>query len=143
MTWGQFCVDLKRYRGAESGIKTALQADPLARDRYLKETGQLNDHPLLVLAREQALATDGLYASFTDRMVFDYHIGNRAEFDRVLQLQIRARNAMMYQTATAERSVNPAAPAQKAAGGRPKRRAAQQAPAAWKGLSPQKRQRRA
>jgi hypothetical protein len=112
----------------------------LAREKYLKETGQYDDPPELIFAREQALATEGKYASYTTRMVYNYHFGTHREFDRVLMLQAWSRHPF-NRTNTASRPVNPDTVPQRAMGGRPKRRAAEQASAAWAGLSPQKRQR--
>jgi hypothetical protein len=117
----------------------------MAREKYLNETGQLKDPPELVFAREQALSTTGMYASWTTRMVYDYHFGDRMEFDRVLMLRAMSQNPFnqINRASVASRPAGPDTTAQQSTSGRPKRRAAEQASAAWAGLSPQKRQRRA
>lgn len=141
LSWEEFCADIERHKQSINDAGAVAPNDMLATERYLKQTGQYDDHPGLVFAREQALATEGLYASYTTRMVYDYHFGNRRDFERVLMFQ--ARSSMFDYLNSVSRPAASNTMASRAPRGRPKRRAAEQASAAWAGLSPQKRQRRA
>ena len=115
-------------------------------NRHLVETGQQADSTELILARQQALATTGTFANWTPKMVYNYHFGNREAFYTELFNQTRANHPFLTSTAFRPSRGPTAGPTtattQASSSSRPKRAAAQQASAAWAGLSPQKRQRR-
>ena len=93
--------------------------EPSALASYLATTGQENDPPELVNARQTALATTGMFADCTPTMAYHLAIGD-------IEALVNARR---------ERDLG-------LPGRRPKRAAAQNASAAWAELSPRKRQRR-
>ena len=127
ITWEEFLADLKRHRSLQ--VKgSAPITDISAFERHLKETGQQNDPVELINAREMALATTGIYANCTPKMAYNYHFSDREAFYTERFAQVQANYPFATHTAQVSRP--------------PKRTAAQQASAAWAGLSPQKRQRR-
>jgi hypothetical protein len=94
---------------------------------FLVETGQEEDPAELVEARNMALATQGLFASCTPTMAWNYHFGDMEAFYAERFAQVDAQNAL------AERG--------DASTPRPKRAAAAAASEAWKSLGPRKRRR--
>lgn len=116
--------------------------DMFAASNFLVETGQVGDPVDLVEARNMALATEGLFASCTPTMAWNYHFGDMEAFYAERFAQIEAQNAVVEpqdavgepQTALPEHEDTPVL--------RPKRAAAMAAPDAWRGLSSRKRRRR-
>ena len=102
--------------------------DMFATNDFLVETGQEGDPVELVEARNMALATEGLFASCTPTMAWNYHFGDMEAFYAERFAQVEAQNALPEPQAIATP--------------RPKRAAARAAPDAWKGLGPRKRHRR-
>ena len=94
---------------------------------YLAETGQEEDPAELVEARNMALATQGLFASCTPTMAWNYHFRDIEAFYAERFAQVDAQKALI------EREDVPTP--------RPKRAAAVAAPEAWKSLGPRKKQR--
>jgi hypothetical protein len=92
---------------------------------HLKKTGQENDRQELVVAREYALATTGPWATATPEVVWSFFFGDRTVWHRW-----RDQERHCWLGGSAESS------------GRVQRSAARKASAAWKDLSPRKRQRR-
>jgi hypothetical protein len=108
-------ADLKHREPLDS---VQAYRDPNRLANYLAQTGQEDEPPEIVHAREMALAKTGLYANCTPIMAYYLAIGNQEAF-----LAEKTR-----QTAT---NASP----QRA----PKRAAAQKASAVWAELSPRKR----
>ncbi|KAF2844539.1 hypothetical protein T440DRAFT_473290 [Plenodomus tracheiphilus IPT5] len=102
--------------------------DMMSATNFLAETGQQDDPPELVEARNMVLATEGLFASCTPTMAWNYHFGDMDAFYSERFAQVDAQNAL---------SKPQAEPRQ-----RPKRAAAAAASEAWKDLGPRKRTRR-
>ena len=94
---------------------------------FLAETGQEEDPAELVEARNMALATQGLFASCTPTMAWNYHFGDMEAFYAERFAQVDAQDALVEH----EEVPSP----------RPKRAAAVAAPEAWKSLGPRKRRR--
>jgi hypothetical protein len=92
---------------------------------FLAETGQQDDSAELVEARNMVLATEGLFASCTPTMAWNYHFGDMEAFYAERFLQVDTQNALD------EREDAPTP--------RPKRAAAVAALEAWKSLGPRKR----
>ncbi|KAK7189941.1 hypothetical protein PSPO01_03662 [Paraphaeosphaeria sporulosa] len=102
---------------------------------FLVETGQEDDLVELVEARNMALAIEGLFASCTPTMAWNYHFGDMEAFYAERFAQVDAQNALLEpQRALPEPRDEPVQ--------RPKRAAAIAAPDTWKTLSPRKRHRR-
>ncbi|KAK7178632.1 hypothetical protein PSPO01_15326 [Paraphaeosphaeria sporulosa] len=109
--------------------------DMFAANNFLVETGQEDDPVELVEARNMALATEGLFASCTPTMAWNYHFGDMEAFYAERFAQVDAQNALLEpQRALTEPRDEPVQ--------RPKRAAAIAAPDTWKTLSPRKRHRR-
>ena len=101
---------------------------------FLVETGQEGDPVELVEARNMALATEGLFASCTPTMAWNYHFGDMEAFYTERFAQVDAQNIVTEpQNAVVEPQDTPSL--------RPKRAAAMAAPDAWKCLGPRKRRR--
>ena len=127
ITWEEFLADLKHHKSLQ--IKgPAPITDINAFERHLQETGQQNDPLELINAREMALATTGIYANCTPKMAYNYYFGDREAFYTERFAQVQANHPFATPAVQVSRP--------------PKRTAAQQASAAWAGLSPRKRQRR-
>jgi hypothetical protein len=94
--------------------------DMMSATNFLTETGQEEDPAELVEARNMALAKQGVFASCTPTMAWNYHFGDLEAF-------YTERFAVIEPEVTFPR--------------RPKRAAAVAAPEAWKTLSPRKRRR--
>ena len=94
---------------------------------YLTWTGQEEDPAELVEARNMALATQGLFASCTPTMAWNYHFGDMEAFYAERFAQVDAQNALVE-------SGDVSSP-------RPKRAAAVAAPEAWKSLGPRRKRR--
>jgi len=94
---------------------------------YMAETGQKDDPLELIEARNMALDTSGVFASCTPIMAWNYHFRNKEAFYAERFAQVNTQNTFESQDVPRQR---------------PKRAAAVTASDAWKGLSPQKRQRR-
>ena len=94
---------------------------------FLAETGQDGDPAELVEARNMALAKQGLFASCTPTMAWNYHFGDIEAFYTERFAQVDAQDASAEPEDTSTR--------------RPKRAAAVAAPKAWKNLGPRKRRR--
>lgn len=94
----------------------------------MAETGQEDDPTELVQARHMALTTEGLFASCTPRMAWNYHFGDREAFYAERFAQVNTQNSLLESQDIARQ--------------RPKRATAETASSAWKGLGPRKRQRR-
>lgn len=94
---------------------------------FLAQTGQQDDPAELVEARNMALATEGLFASCTPTMAWNYHFGDMNAFYSERFEQVDAQNAI--------------ADPQHEPRQRPKRAAAAAASEAWKDLGPRKRTR--
>jgi hypothetical protein len=93
---------------------------------YLVETGQEDDPPELVNARDMALATTGVFANCTPTMAWNFCFGDKEAFYSERFAQVQAQNLIHHSMDSNQR---------------PKRAAAQKASAAWDGLHPRKRQR--
>jgi hypothetical protein len=61
---------------------------------FLAETGQQDDPAELVEARNMALATEGLFASCTPTMAWNYHFGDMEAFYSERLAQVDAQNAL-------------------------------------------------
>ncbi|XP_014549998.1 hypothetical protein COCVIDRAFT_32171 [Bipolaris victoriae FI3] len=96
--------------------------DMMSATNFLAETGQEEDPIELVEARNMALATQGLFASCTPTMAWNYHFGDMEAFYTERFAQVDVQNAL------AEREDVPKP--------RPKRAAAVAASKAWKSLGP-------
>jgi hypothetical protein len=94
---------------------------------FLTETGQEEDPAELVEARNMALATQGLFASCTPAMAWNYHFGDMEAFYAERFAQVDAQDAIVEPEVISTR--------------RPKRAAAVAAPEAWRDLGPRKRRR--
>ena len=94
---------------------------------FLAETGQDGDPAELVEARNMALAKQGLFASCTPTMAWNYHFGDMEAFYAERFAQADAQDAIVEPEDTSTR--------------RPKRASAVAAPEAWKDLGPRKRRR--
>ena len=101
--------------------------DVISATNFLAETGQEEDPAELVEARNMALTTQGLFASCTPTMAWNYRFGDMEAFYAERFAQVDAQNVLV------EREAVPTP--------RPKRAAAVTAPEAWKGLEPRKRRR--
>ncbi|CAN9448765.1 unnamed protein product [Alternaria alternata] len=105
--------------------------DMMSATNFLAQTGQQDDPAELVEARNMALATEGLFASCTPTMAWNYHFGDMNAFYSERFEQVDAQNAI------AEPQHEP----QHEPRQRPKRAAAAAASEAWKDLGPRKRTR--
>jgi hypothetical protein len=94
---------------------------------FLAETGQDDDTAELVEARNTTLATQGLFASCTPTMAWNYRFGDMEAFYAEKFAQVDAQNALVEGEDVPTR--------------RPKRAAAVAAAEAWKSLGPRKKQR--
>jgi hypothetical protein len=101
--------------------------DMMAAINFLVETGQDDDPAELVEARNMALATQGLFASCTPTMAWNYHFGDIEAFYAERFAQVDAQNALVEREGVLTR--------------RPKRAAAVAAPEAWKSLGPRRKRR--
>jgi hypothetical protein len=101
--------------------------DMMSATDFLTETGQEEDPAELVEARNMALATQGLFASCTPTMAWNYHFGNMEAFYAERFAQVDSQDAIVEPEVISTR--------------RPKRAAAVAAPEAWKDLGPRKRRR--
>jgi hypothetical protein len=99
--------------------------DMMLATNFLVETGQEEDPAELVEARNMALATQGLFASCTPTMAWNYHFGDIDAFYAEKFAQVDAQNALVEREDVPTR--------------RPKRAAAVAAPEAWKSLGPRKK----
>jgi hypothetical protein len=99
----------------------------IAVTNFWRETGQQDDPAELIEARNMALATEGLFASYTPTMAWNYHFGDMEAFYAERFAQVDAQNAL----------IEP----QDVPTPRPKRAAAMAASEAWKTLGPRKRPR--
>lgn len=101
--------------------------DIMSATNFLAETGQQDNPAELVEARNMALATEGLFASCTPTIAWNYHFGDIEAFYAERFTQADTQNAIDER----EDASTP----------RPKRAAAVAAPEAWKSLGPRKRRR--
>jgi hypothetical protein len=101
--------------------------DIMSATDFLTNTGQEGDPAELVEARNMALAKQGLFASCTPTMAWNYHFGDMEAFYAERFAQVDAQDAIVEPEVTSTR--------------RPKRAAAVAAPEAWKDLGPRKRRR--
>ncbi|KAJ6284647.1 hypothetical protein J3E71DRAFT_170727, partial [Bipolaris maydis] len=128
----EFLTDIESRRSQPVLYKCS---DMFATSDFLAETGQEGDPVELVEARNMALATEGLFASCTPTMAWNYHFGDMEAFYTERFAQVDAQNAVTEpQNAVVEPQDAPSL--------RPKRAAAMAAPDAWKCLGPRKRRRR-
>lgn len=146
LTWKEFIVDLNRQK--------LLNLNPSRTDfnsfqRTLAETGQQDDCAELILARQQALSRTGPFADWTPKMAYNYHFGDLEAFYTESFARARANHPFNSISTpppppppTAAATTLEASSQASTAPRRLKRAAAEQASAAWAGLSPQKRQRR-
>jgi hypothetical protein len=123
-TLEEFLIDIERRRS-----QPIMQEwnDPNSLFGYLAESGQENDLPELVAARNMALTTTGVFASCTPTMAWNWFFGNKEAFYAERFAQVRDQNL--------NQSV-------KESSQRPKRAAAEKASAVWDELQPRKRQRK-
>ena len=121
----EFVADIERRRH-QSVLYTCR--DPHTMHHFLAETGQDKDPMTLVEARNMALATEGIYASCTPTMAWNWFFGDKEAFYAERFTHVDAQNALLEP--------------QDVPRPRPKRAAAAVASNAWIGLSPRKRQRR-
>jgi hypothetical protein len=84
--------------------------DPATLSNFLAETGQEDDRFELVLAREMALDTTGLYADCTPRMAWNYCFGDKRIFYAERSAQVNARNTLSNAVPTSNRGLKRAAP---------------------------------
>jgi hypothetical protein len=101
--------------------------DMMSATNFLTETGQEEDPAELVEARNMALAKQGVFASCTPTMAWNYHFGDLEAFYTERFAQVDAQDAIVEPEVTSP--------------WRPKRAAAVAAPEAWKTLGPRKRRR--
>lgn len=99
----------------------------MAATNFLAETGQEEDPAELVEARNIALAKQGLFASCTLSIAWNYYFGDMEAFYAERFVQVNAWDALV------EHEDIPLS--------RPKRAAAVAALEAWKSLGPRKRRR--
>ena len=99
----------------------------LSATNFLIEIGQEQDPIELIKARNIALATHGVFASYTPTMAWNYHFGDMEAF-------YAERFAQVDKLTAGDKTLDLLRP-------RPKRAAAAAASDAWKSLSPRKRQR--
>jgi hypothetical protein len=116
-------IEGRRYQPASN-----TRTDIIAYSQYLAETGQEDDSPELINAREMALATTGLFADCTPTMAYNYHFGDKEAFYSERFARVAARGSLPDSEVIS--------------GHRPKRATAERAPASWIELTPRKRQRR-
>jgi hypothetical protein len=124
-TLEQFLADIE---GRRSQPVLYQCNDMMSATNFLAETGQGEDPAELVEARNMALAKQGIFASCTPTMAWNYHFGDMEAFYSERFAQVDAQNAL---------SKCQDEPTQ-----RPKRAAAAMASEAWKDLGPRKRSRR-
>jgi hypothetical protein len=124
-TLDEFLADL-RHREPLDSIQACR--DPIRLANYLVQTGQEDDAPEIVHAREMALATTGLFADCTATMAYYLATDNQSAFMREKAQQQASKRSSLKAIGASSLRV-------------PKRAAAEKASAAWAGLSPQKRQR--
>lgn len=86
----EFEADIRRRR-----FNPDLQEceDPVALANFLRDSRQENDSIELVVARQMALDTTGIYADCTPRMAWNYHFGDKDAFYAERFDRIRAKNA--------------------------------------------------
>ena len=104
---------------------------------HLAATGQERDPPELIMARDMALNTTGLFAECTPTMAWNRHFGDKEAYDAELYRRGLARHPFAKPPTVSRPSAvsNPLSQ-------RLKRATAMRASAAWADLSPRKRQRR-
>lgn len=120
----EFLADIERRRSQPVLYECH---DMIAVTNFWRETGQQDDPAELIEARNMALATEGLFASYTPTMAWNYHFGDMEAFYAERFAQVDAQNAL----------IEP----QDVPTPRPKRAAAMAASEAWKTLGPRKRPR--
>jgi len=111
---------------------------------FLRDSRQEDDPHELVLAREMALDTTGIFADCTPRMAWNCHFGDREAFHAERHRRTRARNPFEAHSTSTEH-LKRAAPEEEAqdAPNRPSKRvAAEKASNAWTALLGRKGQRR-
>lgn len=123
----EFLADIERRRAQPVLYECN---DMISATNFLVETGQEQDPAELVEARNMALATEGLFASCTPTMAWNYHFGDMEAFYAARFAQVDAQNALMEPQDAQDVSTQ-----------RLKRAAAVAAPEAWKSLGPRKRRR--
>lgn len=120
----EFLADIERRRSQPVLYECY---EMIAVTNFWRETGQEDDPVELIEARNMALATEGLFASCTPTMAWNYHFGDMEAFYAERFAQVDAQNAL----------IEP----QDVPRPRPKRAAAMAASDAWKTLGPRKRPR--
>jgi hypothetical protein len=120
----EFLADVEGRRG--QSVLYNLN-DMMSATNFLAETGQYGDPAELVEARNMALAKQGLFASCTPTMAWNYHFGDLEAFYAERSAQVDAQDAIVEPEDTSTQ--------------RPKRAAAVAAPEAWKDLGLRKRRR--
>ena len=93
MTLDEFLTDLERHKSLKTKGR-ASATDFNAFQRLLAETGQQDDPVELIVAREAALATTGLFAEWTPEMAYNYHFGDREAFFAESFAQAQARHSL-------------------------------------------------
>jgi hypothetical protein len=103
----EFEEDIRRRR-----LHPVLQecSDPTALTDFLRETNQETDSLELVIARQMALDTTGLYADCTPRMAWNFHFGDKNAFYTERSAQINARSAFPEAHSASTRPLKRAAP---------------------------------
>jgi hypothetical protein len=126
-TLEEFVADIEQRRGQDGPptIETGrnVGAAPNMLWSHLVQTGQEKDRMELVVAREQALANTGDWATATPEIVWSFHFGDRSSWQNWRQAIAAARHPF----------------GRSGSSSRTKRLAAENAPAAWAELSPRKR----
>ena len=122
----EFLADIERRRSQPSGPDLNVR-NMGGYFNYMAETGQKDDPLELIEARNMALDTNGVFASCTPTMAWNYHFGDKEAFYAERSAQVNTQNSLLESQDVARQ--------------RPKRAAAETASSAWKGLGPRKRQR--
>jgi hypothetical protein len=133
-TLEEFLADI-RHR--QSGPAFPRWDNPFSVTNHLAETGQENDPPESIIARDMALDTTGMFADCTPIMAWNAQFGNKEAYYHERFRQAQARHPFIRPSTESKLLTASNLPSQ-----RPKRAAAKEAPAVWEGLHPQKRQQR-
>lgn len=115
-------------------------SDPVTLANCLRDTQQEGDTEELLAARSMALATTGIHSGFTPRMAWNFYFGDKRAFHDDLFTLVSTRDPVVPSANVSSTIQDPVVPPVDVSR-RPKRAAADKAPAAWAGLSPQKRRR--
>jgi hypothetical protein len=132
----EFEADIRRRQ-----LQLTLQqrSNPVTLASCLRDTQQEGDTEELLAARNMALATTGIHSEFTPRMAWNFYFGDKRAFHDEFYTLISTSNPVVPSANVSGTIQDPVVPIE--ASRRPKRAAADRAPAVWAGLSPRKRPR--